>query len=125
MSGFFVVFLGAGLGGALRQGVNLATLRLFGAAFPYGTITVNVVGSLVMGLLAGWFAQKADPGQAWRLFLTTGVLGGFTTFSTFSLDTFFLWERGQIAVAFLYVLASLVLGLIGLFLGLFLVRSLA
>jgi protein CrcB len=83
MNGFLVVFLGAGIGGAFRHGVNLAALRLLSPGFPHGTITVNVVGSLIMGLLAGWFAHKADPGQTWRLFLTTGILGGFTTFSAF------------------------------------------
>jgi fluoride exporter len=75
---FAVVFLGAGIGGALRHGVNLAALRLPGPRFPHGTITLNIVGSLIMGLLAGWFAHKADPGQIWRLFLTTGMLGTFS-----------------------------------------------
>ena len=122
MNAFIIVFLGAGIGGALRHGTNLAALRLFGAGFPYGTLAVNILGSLVMGLLAGWFAQKADPGQTWRLFLTTGVLGGFTTFSTFSLDTALLWERGQAGLALAYVLLSLTLALLGLFAGLMLMR---
>src|SRR3546814_18797125 len=69
-SGYIFFFLGAGLGGALRHGVNGAALRLLGSGFPYGTLTVNIVGSLTIGVLAGWFAHKADPGQAWRLFLT-------------------------------------------------------
>ena len=81
MPAYLIVFLGAGLGGALRHGVNVAALRLLGSGLPYGTLTVNIVGSLVMGLLTGYFALKADPGQMWRLFLTTGILGGFTTFS--------------------------------------------
>jgi fluoride exporter len=123
MSGFLVVFLGAGIGGALRHGVNLAALRLLGPGFPYSTITVNIVGSLIMGLLAGWFAHKADPGQTWRLLLTTGVLGGFTTFSAFSLDAALLLERGQLALAALYVLTSPVLAIAGLFAGLWLVRA--
>jgi len=122
MNAFIIVFLGAGIGGALRHGTNLAALRLFGAGFPYGTLAVNILGSLVMGLLAGWFAQKADPGQAWRLFLTTGVLGGFTTFSTFSLDTALLWEKGQAGIALAYVLVSITLALLGLFAGLMLMR---
>jgi fluoride exporter len=125
MNSFLVVFLGAGIGGALRHGVNLAALRLLGPAFPYGTITVNVVGSLVIGLLAGWFAHKADPGQAWRLFLTTGILGGFTTFSAFSLDTALLYLRGQAGLAALYALASVALAVLGLFAGLWLIRSIA
>src|SRR5215203_5427516 len=85
---YLIVFLGAGTGGALRHGTNLACARLCGTAFPWGTLTVNVVGSLVMGLLTAWFAFWAGTGltQHARLFLTTGVLGGYTTFSAFSLD---------------------------------------
>jgi CrcB protein len=125
VNSFLVVFLGAGIGGALRHGVNLAALRLLGPGFPHGTMTVNVVGSLIMGLLAGWFAHRADPGMTWRLFLTTGVLGGFTTFSAFSLDAALLFERGQIALALLYAVASPVLAILGLFAGLWLLRALA
>ena len=76
-----------------------------------------------MGLLAGWFAHKADPGQMWRLFLTTGILGGFTTFSAFSLDTALLFQRGQVGLAALYALASVVLAVLGLFAGLWLIRA--
>ncbi len=125
MGGFLIVFLGAGLGGSLRHGANLAALRLLGPGFPYGTLFVNVAGSLAMGLLAGWFALKADPGQPWRLFLTTGVLGGFTTFSAFSLDAVSLWERGEAGVALLYVLASVALSVGALFGGLALARQIA
>lgn len=123
MFGFLVVFLGAGLGGAMRHGANLAALRLLGDNFPFGTITVNVVGSLLMGVAIGWFAHKADPGQAWRLFLATGILGGFTTFSAFSLDFALLYERGQFALAALYLIASVTLALLGLFIGLVAIRS--
>lgn len=122
---FFIVFLGGGLGAALRHGVNLAAARLLGTSFPWGTLTVNVVGSLIMGLMAGWFAFESAPSQHWRLFLTTGILGGFTTFSTFSLDTAVLYERGEIGLAAIYVAASLGAGLAGLFGGLALVRSIA
>jgi fluoride exporter len=122
---FAVVFLGAGIGGALRHGVNLAALRLLGPGFPHGTLTVNLVGSLIMGLLAGWFAHKTDPGLTWRLFLTTGILGGFTTFSAFSLDAALLLERGQVALAALYVLTSPVLAIAALFAGLWLIRAIA
>jgi CrcB protein len=122
---YLICFLGAGIGGALRHGVNVAAVRLLGIGFPYGTLTVNIVGSLVMGLLAGWFAHKADPGQSWRLFLTTGVLGGFTTFSAFSLDAALLYERGAIGMTALYVLASVGVSVVALFLGLFVVRQLA
>ncbi len=125
MTPYLIVFLGAGCGGAVRHGVNLAAARLFGLGFPYGTLAVNVAGSLGMGLLAGYFALKADHGQAWRLFLATGVLGGFTTFSAFSLDTALLCERGQAGLALVYALASVGVSVGALFLGLRLVRLLA
>ena len=125
MKSFLVVFLGAGIGGALRHGVNFAALRLLGPGFPHGTITVNIVGSLIMGLLVGWFAHKADPGMTWRLFLTTGILGGFTTFSAFSLDAALLFERGQVVLAVFYALASPVLAISSLFAGLWLIRGIA
>ena len=125
MNSYLIVFLGAGIGGAARHGVNVSAVRLLGYNFPYGTMAVNVAGSIMIGLLAGWFAHKADPGQAGRLFLTTGILGGFTTFSAFSLDAALLYQRGQLGVAALYVAASVGLALAGLFAGLFLVRTLA
>lgn len=124
MNGFLAVFLGAGIGGGLRHGINMLALRAFGSSFPTGTLIVNIVGSVVMGLLIGWFAHKVDPGQSWRLFLTTGVLGGFTTFSTFSLDVVVLLERGQTTTAALYAAASFGLALLGLFAGLHLMRHL-
>ena len=120
--GFLIVFLGGGFGAALRHGVNLASARLIGTAFPYATLFENVTGSLVMGVLAGYFAFKGDLPQGWRLFLTTGMLGGYTTFSAFSLDTALLYERGELALAALYVLASVALSIGGLFAGLALVR---
>jgi CrcB protein len=120
-----LVFLGGGIGSAIRHGANLAALRLFGSGFPLGTLIINVVGSFVMGLLAAWFAFKA--GAVWsqhaRLFLTTGILGGFTTFSTFSLDTALLWERDAYLPAVIYVVASVGLGILGLFGGFAIVRS--
>jgi CrcB protein len=122
--GFLIVFLGGGVGAAMRHGVNLASARLLGTAFPYATLFENVSGSLVMGLLAGYFAFKGDISQGWRLFLTTGILGGYTTFSTFSLDTALLYERGELGLAALYVLASVAASIGGLFAGLALVRHL-
>lgn len=122
MNAYLVVFLGAGLGGALRHGVNVAALRFLGSNFPVGTLAINVAGSFIMGLLAAWFALKADPGQACRLFLTTGILGGFTTFSAFSLDAILLWERGQAGAAAAYVAMSVALSLLALFAGLLIVR---
>ena len=122
--GFLIVFLGGGIGAALRHGVNLASARLLGTAFPYATLFENVTGSLAMGVLAGYFAFKGDIPQGWRLFLTTGILGGYTTFSAFSLDATLLYERGALGLAALYVLASVALSIGGLFAGLALVRHL-
>ncbi len=123
--GYLVVFLGGGVGAALRHGVNLAAARLLGTSFPFGTLTVNVAGSLLMGLMAAWFAFEGSPSQHWRLFLTTGMLGGFTTFSTFSLDTALLYERGELGLAALYIVASVAAGILGLFGGLAVIRSFA
>ena len=123
MAGFLIVFFGGGLGAALRHGVNLISARWFGTAFPWHTLFENVTGSLVMGLLVGYFALKGDVSQHWRLFLTTGILGGYTTFSAFSLDTILLYERGETGLAALYVLSSVVIAIGGLFAGLALVRA--
>jgi CrcB protein len=120
---YIVVFLGGGLGAALRHGLNIAIGRALGGGFPYATFFINVTGSFVMGLIAAWFAFKGDASQHWRLFLTTGILGGYTTFSTFSLDAALLYERGQLALAAAYVTGSVVLGLVGLFAGLAIVRG--
>ena len=121
--GYLVVFFGAGIGGVLRHGTNLAAARLFGTAFPTGTFIINVLGSFLMGFFAGYFAFRTGVSQHARLFLTTGVLGGFTTFSTFSLDTALLIERHAYAAAAGYVIGSVGLGLAGLFLGLALFRT--
>ena len=120
---FLIVFLGGGLGAALRHGVNLAAARVLGSAFPYATLIENVSGSLVMGLLAAYFAFKGDASQHWRLFMTTGILGGYTTFSAFSLDAALLYERGELGLAISYVLLSVLLSIGGLFAGLALVRQ--
>ncbi len=124
---YLLVFLGAGIGGALRHAVNLACARTFGIGFPWGTLTVNIVGSFAMGVLAAWLAFKAGEGwsQPLRLFLTTGILGGFTTFSAFSLDAALLWERGDVSTALAYVAGSVLLSIAGLATGLALVRTLA
>ena len=119
---YLIVFFGAGIGGALRHGVNVLGTRLLGA-FPLATLTVNVLGSLAIGLLAGFFAARAGADQNLRLFLATGVLGGFTTFSAFSLDTALLVERHDYGLAAAYVLASVTLSLAGVFAGLALFRS--
>lgn len=122
-----LVFLGAGIGGVLRHGVNVLSLTWLGASFPYGTMAINIIGSGVMGLVAGFLAFKAGEGwtQTTRLFLATGILGGFTTFSAFSLDAVLLWERGEAMLAAFYVLGSVVLSLAALVAGLALVRGLS
>lgn len=122
--GYALVFLGGGLGAALRHGVNRFAGAVFGLGFPAGTMIVNIAGSLAMGLLIGVLA--AVPGgtsQHLRLFLATGVLGGFTTFSAFSLDALALWQRGQSGVAFLYVGTSVLLSLLAVAAGVHVTRG--
>jgi CrcB protein len=120
---YVIVFLGAGIGGALRHGVNVGAARLFGYAFPFGTLIVNVVGSFLMGLLAGYFAFRPGTGQHVRLFLTTGILGGFTTFSAFSLDTALLVERHSYGLAAGYAVGSVAASVSALFFGLAVFRG--
>jgi CrcB protein len=126
MQSALIVFLGGGLGATCRHFINLAVGRLMGTGFPHGTLVINITGSVIMGLAAGYFAFKA--GESWsqplRLFLTTGILGGYTTFSAFSLDTVLLVERGQAGLAAAYVLASVLMSILGLAAGLALVRAL-
>ncbi len=121
---YLIVFLGGGLGAALRHGANLLAARVWGIQFPFGTLSVNVVGCLLIGVFAAYFAFKGDAPQHWRLFLTTGILGGFTTFSAFSLDAALLYERGDLHLAALYVIGSVLLSMVGLFAGLWLIRAL-
>jgi CrcB protein len=121
--GFLIVFLGGGIGAASRHGINLLAARALGTGFPYGTLLINVAGSLAMGLIAEFFALKGGLPQHWRLFLTTGILGGFTTFSAFSLEAALLYERGDLIGAAIYVVASVVLAIGGLFAGLAIVRT--
>lgn len=120
---YLIVFLGAGIGGAGRHGVNVLSARLLGTGFPVGTLAINAVGSFVMGLVAGYFAFRGHLPQEMRLFLATGVLGGFTTFSAFSLETALLFERGAPGAAILYVVLSVALSLGGVALGLALART--
>jgi len=94
-----------------------------GTGFPWGTFIINITGSTVMGLIAGYLAFKGTASQPWRLFLMTGILGGYTTFSAYSLDAAQLYERGELASAALYIVGSVVLSIAGLFAGLALVRQ--
>ena len=115
--GYLLVFIGGGLGAVARHGINRAGLALLGPGFPWWTLAVNVAGSFAIGLLAGLFGAW-EAGHNLRLFLTTGVLGGFTTFSAFSLDALTLWERGAGVQAGLYVLGTVIASLIAAFAGL-------
>lgn len=121
---FLIVFFGAGICGAARHGVNMAVSGSLLTQFPYATLIINVMGSFLMGAVAGYFALKSYLPQHWRLFLTTGILGGFTTFSAFSLEAVLLYERGAIELAAIYVAASACISILALFASLALVRTL-
>lgn len=123
MQASIIVFLGAGLGGLMRHVMNAWVTALMGAGFPYGIMAINILGSTAMGLVAGWFAFRGAGLGDLRLFLATGILGGFTTFSAFSLDAALLIERGETVAAATYVVCSVVLSVIGLFLGLWFMRA--
>jgi CrcB protein len=123
MMSYLLVFVGGGLGASLRHLVNLICARCIGTGFPWGTFIINISGSTVMGLIAGYLAFKGEASQPWRLFVMTGILGGYTTFSAYSLDAALLYERGELASAALYAVGSVVLSIAGLFAGLALVRQ--
>ncbi len=120
-----LIFLGGGIGSVTRHGMNVLCARLFGLNFPWGTFAVNLLGSFAIGWLAAFFAFRAgaDWTQSTRLFLITGVLGGFTTFSSFSLDFAVLFERGALTPAILYVLGSVGISLAAIFFGLYVGRA--
>jgi fluoride exporter len=117
------VALGGGIGAAARHGVNVWSGRVLGTEFPWHTLIVNVLGCFVMGLITGLLALKLNLSQEARAFLTTGILGGFTTFSAFSLDVALLVERKAMLAAGAYVGASVLLSILGVFAGLFLIRA--
>lgn len=114
---------GGALGAVMRHGAGVAALRLFGADFPWATMGVNIIGSFAMGVLIATFSHLWQPGADLKAFLTVGVLGGFTTFSAFSLDAVLLWERGQVLHASFYVGASVILSIAALATGLWIVRQ--
>ncbi len=123
---YLLVFVGAGLGGVLRLSVNMVCGRYCGLDFPWATFIINISGSTIMGVVAGYLAFRA--GEAWtqnvRLFVATGIIGGYTTFSAFSLDTILLWERHDYAAAAFYVFGTAGFSFAGLVAGLALVRVL-
>ncbi|CAN0652721.1 Fluoride-specific ion channel FluC [Nitratireductor aquimarinus] len=125
MSHLLIVAIGGAVGASLRHLTGLAAMRLLGLGFPWGTLTVNLVGSFVMGAFIEWLARRTGVSPELRLFMATGLLGGFTTFSAFSLDVAVLWERGEGLVAASYVLVSVCGAIAALFAGLWLVRHFA
>jgi len=124
MNGIFLVALGGAIGASLRYGAGLAAVRLISGDWPWGTFFVNVTGSLAMGILFGWLALKAgEGGEQMRLLIGTGLLGGFTTFSAFSLEAANMMRAGELGQAAGYVVVSVGLGIGALFLGLVLAQK--
>lgn len=117
------VAIGGAIGSVARYLVGIGSGKLFGLAFPWGTLIINIAGSFLIGLFVESFALKWDLPQVARVFLTVGICGGFTTFSTFSLDSYLLMDRGALWPALAYTAGSVVLSIAGLFAGLHLVRA--
>ena len=126
MPHIFLVMAGGAIGAGLRFLAGGVALRALGPNYPWGTLMVNLLGGLAMGLLAGLLAARATAGdEAWRLFFGVGILGGFTTFSAFSLETALMVERGQFGVALGYALVSVIGSVAALFAGLAIARTVA
>ena len=122
LSKIAIVALGGAIGASGRYLSGVWIGRIMGPGFPWGTVFVNIVGSLAMGLLIGWLAKRAQPAETVHLLLATGLLGGFTTFSAFSLDAVTLWQRGDMMAAFGYVSVSVFVSIAALFAGLGIMR---
>jgi len=123
VNSLFAVAVGGALGASGRYLFNLQMMRLLGPNFPWGTLGVNIIGSFVMGVLAESFALRFNVSSEMRSFLMTGILGGFTTFSAFSLDAGNMIERDAFGLAGIYVAASVLGSIAALFLGLWAVRT--
>ena len=122
---YFLVFIGGGLGAAARYGLNVFVPRLVGGDYPWHTMLINVTGCFIMGALTEMMALRLNVSNEMRLFLTTGVLGGYTTFSAFALDFAFLVTRRDMIGAAGYLLASVGISLVACFVGIALVRALS
>lgn len=122
---FLIVGMGGAIGAMLRHGTGLLSLKLGFTNFPWGTLTINILGSFCIGIIVGLLAHVQNWSEEIRLFTVIGILGGFTTFSAFSLDTVLLFERGQYLYAGLYVAGSVLISVAATFLGLFLIRTFA
>jgi CrcB protein len=124
MLNIVLVAIGGAIGSVARYLTGLVAARLFGPNFPWGTLAVNVVGSLAIGIFAELIARRFSAPLEWRLFIITGILGGFTTFSAFSLDIATLYDSGNLALAFLYLAVTMLVSLGAVFAGLALMRAL-
>lgn len=124
MYNLILVAIGGAIGSSLRHIVNMVSLRLVGPNFPWGTMAINIIGCFAMGVFIETLARYFNASNALRLFVATGILGGFTTFSAFSLDFAVLWERGAAGQAIFYAAGSVIISLLAVFAGLWLVRSL-
>lgn len=125
MGPYLAIFIGGGLGSVARYQIGVWFGRLFGLGFPFATLTVNIVGGFVMGLFTEWLLARLGGSLLLRQFFAVGVLGGFTTFSSFTLDLAILWERGAQGLAVLYGVASVAGAIIALFSGLAIGRLLS
>jgi len=125
VSFILVVAVGGALGSVARYLVGIGAGKLFGTDFPWGTLIINITGSFLMGVLAGLFATRWNLPQAARIFLTVGICGGYTTFSTFSLDSFYLIVRGELVASAAYMVGSVVLSVGALIGAMHVVRTMA
>lgn len=126
MMSFFTVALGGAIGASARHGLGLALLRLSGPSFPAGTLVANIIGGFLMGMLMGWLMKAApDNANNIRLFAGVGILGGFTTFSAFSLEAMRMLEAKSYGMFSAYVGASVVFSIAAVALGLILMRGTA
>ena len=119
------VAIGGAIGSVARYLTGIASGKLFGFGFPWGTLVINIAGSFLIGVFVESFALRSNLPQVARVFLTVGICGGFTTFSTFSLDCYLLIDRGELWPAAAYMAGSVMLGILGLFAGLQLVRAIS